>query len=135
MLVVSLDILSDVSLNPSPGNSDMLQRMNEIREMQEKLTLKHFEIDQVKVAQESSSSGGGGGSTSASAATAQPSDEDKGGEDDTSLLELTQQLEKLGTAIQNLHSSESLSSARTGAFTNKGSGKRVHLRTDQEDIA
>ena len=34
------------------GNSDMLQKMNEIREMQEKLTLKHFEIDQVRINQE-----------------------------------------------------------------------------------
>ncbi len=105
------------------GNSDMLQRMNEIREMQEKLTLKHFEIDQVKVAQESSSS-------AASAATAQPSGEEKS-EDDTSLFELTQQLEKLGVAIQNLHSSESLSSARAGALK-KGSGKKVTVKTDHE---
>ena len=30
----------------------MLLRMNEIREMQEKLTLKHFEIDQMKTAEE-----------------------------------------------------------------------------------
>lgn len=111
------------------GNSDMLQRMNEIRAMQEKLTLKHFEIDQIKVAQESSSSGSG---TSTSAATAQPSGEEKGDEDDASLLELTQQLEKLGTAIQNLHSSESLSSARAGALK-KGSAKKVQLRTEQED--
>ena len=34
------------------GNSDMLQKMNGIREMQEKLTLKHFEIDQVRINQE-----------------------------------------------------------------------------------
>ena len=27
------------------GNSDMLQKVNEIRNMQEKLTVKHFEID------------------------------------------------------------------------------------------
>lgn len=111
----------------------MLQRMNEIREMQEKLTLKHFEIDQVKVAQESSTSSGSGGSASASEATTQPSGEDKTGEEDTSLLELTQQLEKLGTAIQNLHSSETLSSARAGALK-RGTEKRVHLRTEQEDL-
>lgn len=104
----------------------MLQRMNEIREMQEKLTLKHFEIDQIKVAQESSSS-------ASSAATAQPGDKDKSEEDDTSLFELTQQLERLGTAIQNLHSSESLSSARFGAFK-KGSGKSVSLRTEHEEL-
>ena len=109
----------------------MLQRMNEIREMQEKLTLKHFEIDQIKVAQESSSSSGGG--TSTSATTAQPSSEEKGDEDDASLLELTQQLEKLGIAIQNLHSSESLSSARAGALK-KGLAKKVQLRTEQEDL-
>lgn len=36
----------------SSGNSDMLQKMNGIREMQEKLTLKHFEIDQVRINQE-----------------------------------------------------------------------------------
>lgn len=103
----------------------MLQRMNEIREMQEKLTLKHFEIDQVKVAQESSSS------SASSAATAQPSGEEKSEEDDTSLFELTQQLEKLGVAIQNLHSSESLSSARAGALK-KGSGKKVTVKTDHD---
>ena len=34
------------------GNSDMLQKMNEIRDMQEKLTLKHFEIDQMRISQE-----------------------------------------------------------------------------------
>ncbi len=34
------------------GNSDMLMKMNEIREMQEKLTLKHFEIDQMRITQE-----------------------------------------------------------------------------------
>lgn len=102
----------------------MLQRMNEIREMQEKLTLKHFEIDQVKVAQESSN-------TASSASTAQPSGEQKSEEDDTSLFELTQQLEKLGVAIQNLHSSETLSSARAGALS-KGSGKRVTVKTDHD---
>ena len=99
----------------------MLQRMNEIRVMQEQLTLKHFEIDQVKVAQESSS-------TSASAATAQPS----GQEEDASLIELTQQLEKLGTAIQNLHSSESLSSVRAGA--SKKDKKQVSYKPEQEDL-
>ena len=30
----------------------MLQKMNEIREMQEKLTLRHFEIDQMRISQE-----------------------------------------------------------------------------------
>ena len=105
----------------------MLQRMNEIREMQEKLTLKHFEIDQVKVAQESSSS-------ASSAATAQHSGEEKSEEDDASLFELTQQLEKLGVAIQNLHSSESLSSARAGALK-KGSGKKVTVKTDHDHEA
>ena len=110
----------------------MLQRMNEIRAMQEKLTLKHFEIDQIKVAQESSSSSSGG-TSSTSTATAQPSGEEKGDEDDASLLELTQQLEKLGTAIQNLHSSESLSSARADALK-KGSAKKVQLKTEQGDL-
>ena len=28
------------------GSSDVLQKMNDIRDMQEKLTIKHFEIDQ-----------------------------------------------------------------------------------------
>ena len=32
----------------------MLQKMQEIREMQEKLTLKHFEIDQMRISQERS---------------------------------------------------------------------------------
>ncbi len=68
-----------------PGDSDMLQKMNEIREMQEKLTLKHFEIDQMK------------------------SDPDGKGEgSDGSLIDLTQGLEKLGAAIQSLHSDNTL---------------------------
>ena len=29
-----------------PGNTDMLRKVTEIRDMQEKLTVKHFEIDQ-----------------------------------------------------------------------------------------
>ena len=33
----------------SLGNSDMLQRLSEIREMQEHLTLRHFEIDQMRI--------------------------------------------------------------------------------------
>ena len=36
----------------SSGNSDMLLKMNEIREMQERLTLKHFEIDHMRISQE-----------------------------------------------------------------------------------
>ncbi len=67
------------------GDSDMLQKMNVIRERQEKLTLKHFEIDQIKV---------------------DPDNKKEGSED--SLIELTQGLEKLGTAIQNLHSDNTL---------------------------
>ncbi len=63
----------------------MLQKMNVIRERQEKLTLKHFEIDQIKVDPDSKEEGG-----------------------DESLIELTQGLEKLGTAIQNLHSDNTL---------------------------
>ena len=66
----------------------MLQKMSEIREMQEKLTLKHFEIDQMKVDPDTGSAG--------EAAS------------DASLMELTQGLEKLGTAIQSLHSDSSL---------------------------
>lgn len=65
----------------------MLQKMNEIREMQEKLTLKHFEIDQIKIDPEVGS---------------------KGETDDSSLIELTQGLEKLGDAIQSLHSDNTL---------------------------
>lgn len=33
------------------GNSDMLQKLNEIRHMQEHLTLRHFEIDQMRISQ------------------------------------------------------------------------------------
>ena len=86
----------------------MLQKMNDIREMQEKLTLKHFEIDQMKISQESSS-----GSRS--------NCEEK---EDASLTELTQGLEKLGAAIQSLHSDNSLIHAR-GA---RKPAKRVSLR-------
>lgn len=64
----------------------MLQKMNVIRERQEKLTLKHFEIDQIKV---------------------DPDSKEEGGEGE-SLIELTQGLEKLGTAIQSLHSDNTL---------------------------
>ena len=67
------------------GDSDMLQKMNDIREMQEKLTLKHFEIDQMKVDPDS-----------------------KGEGSDGSLIGLTQGLEKLGAAIQSLHSDNTL---------------------------
>ncbi|KAL5457491.1 hypothetical protein EMCRGX_G034757, partial [Ephydatia muelleri] len=63
------------------GNSDMLQKMNGIREMQEKLTLKHFEIDQVRINQERKVSA---------------TEEVK---DDLSLHELTQALEALGNEI------------------------------------
>lgn len=31
------------------GNSDMLRKLNEIRDMQERLTLRHFEIDQMRI--------------------------------------------------------------------------------------
>ena len=37
---------------PALGKSDMLQKMSEIREMQERLTLKHFEIDHMRTSQE-----------------------------------------------------------------------------------
>lgn len=67
----------------------MLQKMNDIREMQEKLTLKHFEIDQTKMAPETASGTAVG--------------EDK---EDEQLHELTQALEKLGSTIQSLHSDQ-----------------------------
>ena len=85
----------------------MLQKMNEIRGMQEKLTLKHFQIDQMRgssgdapttttTTSSSSSSGGGGG--------------DK---NEASLQELTHALQKLGTAIQSLHAGDLASTKRT----------------------
>lgn len=67
----------------------MLQKMTEIREMQEKLTLKHFEIDQSKMAPETASGTAMG--------------EDK---EDEQLLELTRALEKLGSNIQSLLSKQ-----------------------------
>lgn len=91
----------------------MLQKMNDIREMQEKLTLKHFEIDQMKINQESSGGGPTGGSRS--------NCEEK---EDASLTELTQGLEKLGAAIQSLHSDNSLIHARG----DRKPVKRVSLR-------
>jgi hypothetical protein len=63
------------------GNSDTLQKLNEIRQMQEHLTLRHFEIDQMRLGQDDT-------------------------KDEASLHELTQTLEKLGSAIQSLHSGQ-----------------------------
>lgn len=34
------------------GNSDTLTKLNKIRQMQENLTLRHFEIDQMRISQE-----------------------------------------------------------------------------------
>ena len=73
-----------------PGSSDMLQKMKDIREMQERLTTKHFEIDQLKMGPDSASNTG-------------LSDD----QEDRQLMELTQALEKLGSTIQSLHSKDS----------------------------
>lgn len=97
------------------GNSNMLQQMNDIREMQDKLTLKHFEIDQMRISKETS------GSTSGAAVEESS---------DASLMELTKALEKLGSAIQSLHSADSLKRPDSHMRT----GKKVQVRTDQEDL-
>ena len=86
----------------------MLQKMKDIREMQEKLTVKHFEIDQSKMAPETASGTAVG--------------EEK---EDEQLLELTQALQKLGSNIQSLHSKEP-------AKRDVG-GKRVSMKINVED--
>ena len=95
----------------------MLQQMNNIREMQDQLTLKHFEIDQMRTSQESIGGAGSSGQT---------------GEErnDASLMELTRALERLGSAIQSLHSSDSLTRPDSRTRT----GKKVQVRTDQEAL-
>ncbi len=75
----------------------MLHKMKDIREMQERLTMKHFEIDQLKMEADSASSTG-------------LSDDREDGQ----LMELTQALEKLGSTIQSLHSKESKKTDATG---------------------
>ncbi|XP_011406848.1 PREDICTED: coiled-coil domain-containing protein 28B-like isoform X2 [Amphimedon queenslandica] len=65
------------------GNSDTLSKLTKIRKMQEDLTLRHFEIDQMRISQENSG---------------------KDYQVEASLNELTQTLEKLGNEIQSLHS-------------------------------
>lgn len=88
-------------------NSDMLQKMKDIREMQEKLTVKHFEIDQSKMTPETASG------------TAIAEDTEDG-----QLKQLIQALEKLGSTIQSLHSKQPI--------RKDTSSKRVSLRADLE---
>ena len=66
----------------------MLQKMNDIRGMQERLTMKHFEIDQLKMSPDTASG--------------------TGAVEDSYLIELTQALEKLGSTIQSIHSKDSV---------------------------
>lgn len=89
----------------------MLQKMKDIREMQEKLTVKHFEMDQSKMAPDTASGTAVG--------------EDK---EDSQLKELIQALEKLGSTIQSLHSRQPVRKSAMAA-----SPKRVSLRTDPEE--
>eukprot|EP00731_Ephydatia_muelleri_P032150 Em0023g657a len=86
----------------------MLQKMNGIREMQEKLTLKHFEIDQVRINQERKVSA---------------TEEVK---DDLSLHELTQALEALGNEIQSL-------STDIGGPKQAKQTKKVTIRDTKQD--
>ena len=65
----------------------MLQKMKDIREMQEKLTIKHFEIDQSNMATDTASNTAVG--------------EDR---EDGQLSELTHALQELGSSIQSLNS-------------------------------
>ena len=86
-------------------NSDMLQKMKNIREMQEKLTVKHFEIDQSKMTPETASG------------TAIGEDTEEG-----QLQQLIQSLEKLGSTIQSLHSKQP---------ARKDTSRRVSMKMDQ----
>lgn len=95
------------SLTPT-GNSDMLQKMKDIREMQEKLTIKHFEIDQSKMVPDTASNTAVG--------------EDR---EDSQLSELTQALEKLGSTIQSLNSRQPHRKPRDS--------KKVSMKLEQED--
>ena len=87
----------------------MLQKMKEIQELQEKLTVKHFEIDQSKGMPDSASGTAMG--------------EHK---EDCQLMELTQALEKLGASIQSLHSKQSKKPVDPAS-------KRVHLKPNIEE--
>ena len=87
----------------------MLQKMKDIREMQERLTMKHFEIDQLKMVPDTASNTG-------------PSDDREDGQ----LLELTQALEKLGSTIQSLNSNDPLGRKANG--TGSSSSKKVKLQ-------
>ena len=84
----------------------MVQKMNEIRKMQEELTVKHFEIDQSKMAPETASGTAIG--------------------EDSQLVELTKALEKLGSSIQSLHSKQPDKKPRDNS-------KRVSLKVDLPD--
>lgn len=88
----------------------MLQKMTYIREMQEKLTLKHFEIDQTKMASDTASG------------TAMGEDQE-----DDQLHELTQALEKLGSTIQSLHSKQPTRKRK------EASAKRVSMKATLEE--
>jgi hypothetical protein len=87
----------------------MLQKMMDIREMQEKLTVKHFEMDQAKITPETAS-----GTTMG---------EDK---EDDQLHELTMALEKLGSTIQSLNSNQPRKRKDL-------SGKRVSMKVLDEE--
>ncbi len=86
----------------------MLQKMKDIREMQEKLTIKHFEIDQSKMAPDTASNTAVG--------------EDR---EDGQLTELTQALEKLGSTIQSLNSRQSSRKPKDS--------KRVSMKLDRDE--
>ena len=90
----------------------MLQKMKDIREMQEKLTLKHFEIDQAKMSNETAST------------TAVGEDDE-----DTHLMELTDALEKLGSTIQSLHSENLTRNPKQSTI------KKVSLWPDHEKLS
>lgn len=90
----------------------MLQKMRDIREMQEKLTVKHFEIDQTKMAPDTASGTAVG--------------EDK---EDGQFMELTKALEKLGSNIQSLHSKQPTRKSR------ESSVKRVSMKVNLEEQA
>lgn len=107
-IVHSKAFLSRASTIMQTGNSDMIQKMNNIRDMQERLTMKHFEIDQLKMTSDTASGTG--------------LVEDQ---EDTYLIELTQALEKLGSTIQSLHSKDSMTKK-----SGEGHSKKVTLKAN-----
>lgn len=86
----------------------MLQKMKDIREMQERLTMKHFEIDQLKMVPDTASNTG-------------LSDDREDGQ----LMELTHSLEQLGSTIQSLHSKKPM-----GKKSDVGHSRKVTLKAD-----